>query len=120
MECKLDEKGREIVSKKKVAIPAECRRPETINEKIRRLIKNEASIIAESKGNESFEEADDFEVGDEYEPTSQYEFNFDYEGEYSGAENPGFIEEQPEKPEIEKRPAPKVAEPPKNEAEVVA
>ena len=46
---------------------------ETLEERMRRMIRDEMSYAAEQQGMESFEEADDFDVDDERDPESMYE-----------------------------------------------
>lgn len=79
MKLKLNSKGQEVVDKRPVAIPANCKKPESLADKVRRLVKHEASVLAESRGGETFEEADDFDVGDDFDPTTPYEMDFDQE-----------------------------------------
>lgn len=87
--------------------PLGFRRPETIQDQIRRMIRTEASLYAQENEMDTFEEADDFEVGDDFDPTTPYELDFDHEnadiselqnateaGEPSG-ENLNFVQEVP-------------------------
>lgn len=60
-----DEYGREICDPRPIEWPAGMKRPETMQETMRRLIATELSQAAEAAGAESFEDADDFEVEDE-------------------------------------------------------
>lgn len=46
---------------------------ESLEERMRRMIRDEMSYQAEQQGMESFEEADDFDVDDEGDPVSMYE-----------------------------------------------
>lgn len=55
--------------------------PETIEEKMRRIIRDEISYNMATAGRESFEEADDFDVDDEHDPFSAYELPFEAEFE---------------------------------------
>lgn len=75
----LNEKGEEIVSNVPVAAPVGFRRPPSLSEQIKRLVRIELSAAAEAAGQESFEEADDFDIGDDYDPKSPYEQNFDHD-----------------------------------------
>lgn len=78
MESKLDERGREIPDQTRPEIPLGFKRPETLAEKIRRLVRSEhVRQSAEAYGHETFEEADDFDVGDDFEPSSPYEEVFE-------------------------------------------
>lgn len=49
------------------------RRSESLEEKMRRMIRDEMSHVAERQGMETFDEADDFDVEDELDPQSMYE-----------------------------------------------
>lgn len=76
---KCNEYGQEIVDQTPVEVPAGLRRPETLTEKVRRMIVEQTRVIAETQGRESFEEADDFDVGDDYDPRSPHELSLDQE-----------------------------------------
>ena len=76
---KLDKKGREVVDPRPVSIPLKFRNPPSTADEIRRQIRHEMSMYAESKGEETFEEADDFDVDDDFDPTSPWEMSFDQE-----------------------------------------
>lgn len=74
----LDEKGHEIPDSTPMALPVGFKRPESLQDQIRRLIRSERlAMEASSLGRETFEEADDFDVGDDYDPTSPYEEVFE-------------------------------------------
>lgn len=75
----LDEKGRELPDPNPVAIPAGFKRPETLAEQVRRLVRSaRLAELAESQGMETFEESEDFEVDDDmFDPSSPYEEVFD-------------------------------------------
>lgn len=60
-----DEKGREIPDPRPMEMPLGLRKPESMEEMIRRFVRVEASRIAQKEGMETFEEADDFEVEDD-------------------------------------------------------
>lgn len=60
-----DEKGREIPDPKPLEMPFGLNKPESIEDMIRRFVRQEASRAAQNSGMESFEEADDFEVDEE-------------------------------------------------------
>ena len=92
--AKLNERGHEILDPTPVSMPLGFKKPETLAEQIRRMVKNEMSQAAANQGQESFEEADDFDVGDDFDPKSPYEQNFDQDQTIE-AENRGFIEESP-------------------------
>lgn len=63
--AKYDEHGREIPDSTPVEIPLRFTKPLTLQEEMRRMLRNEFSMMAQSQGMETFEEADDFEVEDE-------------------------------------------------------
>lgn len=73
----LHESGAEIPDPEPMAIDTGLRRPESIQDQIRRMIRNEASMAAAESGRETWEEADDFDIGDDFEPHSPYEQDFD-------------------------------------------
>ena len=56
---------------------AGIRPKETLEERMRRMIRDEMSYAAEQQGMETFEEADDFDVDDEGDPESMYEIPFE-------------------------------------------
>lgn len=60
-----DEKGREIPDPRPMEMPVGLRKPESMEDMIRRFVRVEASRIAQNEGMETFEEADDFEVEDD-------------------------------------------------------
>lgn len=72
----LDEKGWEHGDPEPMEIPAGFKRPETLQEQIKRLIKA-ASNEAAAMGLETFEEAEDFNVDDDFDPSTPYEVFFD-------------------------------------------
>lgn len=76
--AKYDEEGREIMDSTPVAIPVGFRKPETIEEKILRLVKaSQLQQTLDANGVETFEEAEDFDVGDDVDPQTPYEMVFD-------------------------------------------
>jgi len=89
----LDERGHEVLDPTPMEIPLGFKRPPTLQEQIRQLIRTEMSQNAKGKGMETFEEADDFEVGDDFDPSSPYELNFDQE--IQARDPKGFKEETP-------------------------
>lgn len=59
---------------KPVEIPAELKRPETIEEKIKRIIRTELSAKATMEGEESYEESEDLDMDeDDDTPLTPYE-----------------------------------------------
>lgn len=75
---KYNKQGEEIPDTTKPEIPLGFKKPDSLAEQVRRLIRSEQlRQAALSAGHETFEEADDFEVGDDYDPRSPYEEVFD-------------------------------------------
>lgn len=75
---KYDEEGREIMDPTPVAIPAGFKPPETIEEKILRLVRaREIQAQLEAQGLETFEDAEDFDVDDDFDPATPFEMVFD-------------------------------------------
>lgn len=58
-------KGAEISDRTPVAMPLGWKRPESIEEKMRRIIRESLSQRAMEEGFETFDESDDFDMGDE-------------------------------------------------------
>lgn len=76
---RLNSRGEEIPDPQPVSIPIEMRRPETSDERIRRIIAHSASMEARRQGFESFEDADDFDIEDDpIDPSTPYEQDFDH------------------------------------------
>lgn len=65
--------GKEVLDPTPVAVPAGMGRPESLQETIRRLVRNEVSQVAQKYEMETFEEASDFDVDDEDDYLSPYE-----------------------------------------------
>lgn len=60
-----------------VEVPTKLKRPETTDERIRRIIKEQISPHAVQQGLESFEESEDFDIEDDFEsqmPLTKAEF----------------------------------------------
>lgn len=72
----LDANGWEIPDPQPLEIPGGFKKPETLQEQIRRLIRA-ASEDAKNQGLETFEEAEDFNVDDDFDPNTPYEVFFD-------------------------------------------
>lgn len=71
---KYNDKGEELMDPTPVALPMTFRRPESIGDMMKRLIKNHLSRAAEAESKESFDEADDFDIeGEEKDPITPYE-----------------------------------------------
>lgn len=91
----IDENGREVLDDTPVALPVSFKRPPTLQEQMRAMIK-QMSIEASQEGAETLEEADDFDIGDDYDPTSPYEVHFDHLSDDSQTFGK-FFEEQPQR-----------------------
>lgn len=63
--AKYNELGQQIPDQTPIEVPLGFQKPETIEQKMQRLIRTEISARAEEHGMESFEEADDFDVPDD-------------------------------------------------------
>lgn len=63
--AKYDEHGNEIPDQTPVEVPLSFKKPLTLAEEVRRMVRNELSQVAENQGAETFEEADDFDVEDD-------------------------------------------------------
>lgn len=73
-------RGREYVDPTPVEWPLGVRVPESLEQKIARMVRTSVSQAAMRDGKESFEEADDFDVGDPEElPSSMHELDDDQE-----------------------------------------
>lgn len=62
---KFDAQGRELPDPTPVELPLGFKRPESLNDQIRRMIRGEMSAQASAAGNETFEEANDFDVDED-------------------------------------------------------
>lgn len=61
-----------------VEMPIGYKRPESLQEQIRRLVRSEAWTQEMNRLDaETFDEADDFDVGEDFDPQSPYELQFD-------------------------------------------
>ncbi len=72
-----DKWGREIPDPTPMSLPVGFKIPETLDEQIQRLVRNQVSRNADEKGFETFDEAEDFDVDDEIDPNSPFEMEFD-------------------------------------------
>lgn len=72
---KYNERGEEVLDTTEVEVPLRFKRPPTLQEQIKNMVRGEISRNAVRQGRESFEEADDFEVDDDELPPSPYEFS---------------------------------------------
>lgn len=75
----LDEQGREIPDPRPLEVPIGYKKPETLADQIRRLIRSQQlADLANSQDMDTFEESEDFEIDDEmFDPSSPYEEVFD-------------------------------------------
>lgn len=71
----LNERGHEVPDPEPVAVPVRFQAPESLEDRIKRIIRADLSARAQAQGFETFEEADDFEVGDDYDPRSPHELD---------------------------------------------
>lgn len=62
---KFTKEGRELPDPKPLELPAGMKRPETLQEQIRRMIRSDVSTFATDHGAESFDEANDFDMEDD-------------------------------------------------------
>lgn len=60
-----DQKGREIPDPRPMEMPLGMSKPESMEDMIRRFVRQEASRAASAEGMETFEEADDFDIDDD-------------------------------------------------------
>lgn len=74
---RLDNFGREIPDPEPLTLPSGFRRPETLQEQVRRLVRTQLSMQAAESGAETFEESEDFDVDDDFDPNTPYEVFFD-------------------------------------------
>lgn len=81
-----NEKGEEILDQTPVALPVGYKKQIPLNERIRSMVREEASRWAQENGNETFEEADDFNIADDpVDPSTPWEEDFDPEVKFIGA-----------------------------------
>lgn len=75
---RLDEEGREILDPTPMAIPAGFKRPDSIADQVRRLVRShELARAAEAAGLETFEESEDFDIDETFDPHTPYELQWD-------------------------------------------
>lgn len=87
-----DSRGREIPDPIPVEVPIQWRRPPTIQEQIKQMVRRELSQSAAAQGLETFEDADDFDIPDdppdplsEWETTYEQQAAFDADRSLSGS-----------------------------------
>lgn len=71
--AQFNERGQQIPDQTPVEVPLRFTRPLSMQDEIRRFVRQELSNRAADDGAESFEEADDFEVDDDEDLASPYE-----------------------------------------------
>lgn len=103
----LNSDGSEAPDPQPMFVASGLKKPETLQQQIRRMIRNEASLYAMEHGSESFEEADDFDIGDDFDPESPYELEFDQENFTAERPQPSADQRSLQDPAImhEERPA---------------
>lgn len=69
----LNEFGEEVNNPKPMAIPSGLKRPPTLQEQIKRVLRTELSRQVSEQGMETFEEAFDFDVDEDPEPMGKYD-----------------------------------------------
>lgn len=75
---RLDENGHEVPDPTPLAIPVGAKKPESLEERIRRLVRSERFGNAMSEqGFETFEESEDFDIEDDPVTNTPYEEFFD-------------------------------------------
>lgn len=78
MSSKLDENGHELLDNTPVELPLGFEHPESLEDRIRRLVRTSVSSHAAEQGAETFEEADDFDIpDDDSDPITPFEMEFD-------------------------------------------
>lgn len=83
---KYNEKGEELLDPTPIQLPVGYKKQVPLNERIRSMVREEASRWAAENGNETFEEADDFNIADDpIEPSSPWEEDFDPEVKFIAA-----------------------------------
>lgn len=68
-------RGQELPDSTPIELPLRFKRPPTLQEQIKQMVRHEVSRTAEEQGFESFEEADDFAVEDDDMPVSRHELS---------------------------------------------
>lgn len=100
--AELDERGRELVNPLSLEVPSGYKRPESLQEQIKRLIRTDLSYQAALQGHETFEEANDFDCGEDDEPPKTYhEMVAEYPMVDQNGRNRGPQDKTPVKPEAD-------------------
>lgn len=69
----IDQEGREVVDPNPMEVPLGMKRPPTLEEQVKRLIRTSMSEYAAMHGAETFEESEDFDIDEPDEPFSPHE-----------------------------------------------
>lgn len=81
-----NDKGEEVLDTTPVNIPVRFKIPIPLNERIKQMVRQEASQLAQQNGQETFEEADDFDIPDDNpDPTTPWEEDFDPQVPFVGS-----------------------------------
>lgn len=88
--ARYNERGEELPDPVPLELPLGMSRPLTLQEEIRRFVRQEFSHAAAAAGAETFEESDDFDVEDDEDLSSDYELDADQE--FSRFESPEDLE----------------------------
>lgn len=90
--AKYNKEGQEVMDPTPLAVPVGFKKPLSLQEQIKRMIRTSISQDARDKGYESFEEASDFDIPDDpVEPDSPYEAR-----EFEGPSLPPVNDPQPQ------------------------
>lgn len=74
----LDDNGWEIPDPKPVALPSGFKKPERLEDTVRRLVRSETwRRDMEAAGDETFEDSEDFDVDEDFDPNTPFETFFD-------------------------------------------
>lgn len=73
--ARLDEHGWELLDGTPVSLPSGMKRPDTLQEQIRRMIRT--AVDAGNNDVDNWEEANDFDVADDFDPSSPFETQYD-------------------------------------------
>lgn len=102
--AKFDERGFEIPDQTRVEVPLGYTAPLTMEQRLRKYVREELSRQADDGGMETFEEADDFEVDDDGEIATPYELT-------EMQEEPGYGQDAAPPPPPGKKRSKAVSEP---------
>lgn len=78
MKAKLNNNGHEVLDSTPLALPLGFKKPESLDDQIRRLVRTHISAQAQEQGFETWEDADDFDIPDDQaDPATPFEMDFD-------------------------------------------